>query len=383
MSNMTIRDLRATLTLNPSTGINHISQNTSNGRLFVNAGQKCCDCTAISKVVAQFFAHRRADLQMFCHSFSSWRENASGIIGSRTVIRSRIDEVTRFMNVVENAIPNQGPELYNDRNNDRNAVYLAYQRLPPHTRLLFSRIDQNYVSEFRRGLLNTREMRREMIRECQRVITYQRRLIPVVIFVSVMHQRSSPATTSEIREGRVEPHRQGGESVDGSSTLGATPQVDLRISGTLPYIQDLIPVEVHQKADAISQLKTRFANLRPPPNVPAYFNCSVSMDFMEIPVFDASHPAVQDALRAVNTPGAAAGAFATLNNRVLRHSLDKDSLEQHFTANPRTAKCPTCRHAQRNEIGNEMINRRDLLIDTALQDEILGFLRRHVPPTTG
>ena len=90
-------------------------------------------------------------------------------------------------------------------------------------------------------------------------------------------------------------------------------------------------------------------------------------EIMTIPVFDASHPAVQNALRAANAAG---GTSSALNNRDLRHAMEKDSLEAHMRSGG-TARCPTCRHPERGS----GIRRENLRIDTALQDEILQFLR--------
>jgi hypothetical protein len=111
------------------------------------------------------------------------------------------------------------------------------------------------------------------------------------------------------------------------------------------------------------------------PSVPAIYNDIITTEeFMLIPVFDASHPSVQVALRAANSPGATTDARNALENRVHRHILDKDSMEGVIRANPHTAVCPTCRHHVRG-----MIRRENLRIDTALQDQMLQFLRNAVP----
>lgn len=134
--------------------------------------------------------------------------------------------------------------------------------------------------------------------------------------------------------------------------------------GTVRYVQNAIPADVQTKANEINRLKPIFEALRPTPAVPLIYNDPIGMEILAIPVFDASHPAVQNALRN--------GESTRINNRDLRHILEKDSLEAHIAAGHSwaPAKCHICRHPDHGGIRRE-----NLRIDTALQDEILQFLR--------
>lgn len=154
-------------------------------------------------------------------------------------------------------------------------------------------------------------------------------------------------------------------------------QALLSVPGTIPYSQYSIPADVQDKADEIARLSTQFEALTNHPPIPQHFICPVTLSgLMKIPVFDASHRAVENAMRAASALGAGPEAQTALNNRDIRHILDKDSIESHFTAHPHSynpAKCPTCRHPEHGGMRRE-----NLRIDTALQDEILSFLRAAV-----
>ena len=132
--------------------------------------------------------------------------------------------------------------------------------------------------------------------------------------------------------------------------------------GTVPYDLNNIPAEIQTKADEITALIERFENL--PDDVaegiavPEGYRCPISQEFMAIPIFDCSHPGIN---------------ADNIANRNLRHLFDKTSLERVYAARV-TLNCPTCRYPE-----NERTDHANLRIDTALQDEILEFLRRNVP----
>jgi hypothetical protein len=149
----------------------------------------------------------------------------------------------------------------------------------------------------------------------------------------------------------------------------AAPVADPDIPGAVAYVRDRIPDEIQQKADEIAQLRRRFEAMEDPPDVPNEYEDPIMREIMTIPVFPASHPQMRNGLNALRAALRAGGAEATeaLNaNRALRHTMEKDSLEQIMRASP---LCPACRH---------QINRNSLRIDTQLQDEILEYLRRTV-----
>lgn len=370
-----------------------------NGRLVVNAsGSDCLDfITSIPKTISAFFVHRYADFRMFWRSYSS--------MGSGTTPREverRINELTQLIMVIESC------------GNDRNAVNLRFQRLSAQTRNILFYFDQSYVDEFVRDPSMMQEIRAEMIRECERAIAFQRQLSVVNTFyrlfsgnyfrgndtpVSTTADATTSSTSSSFPPRPVEEPRVPVTNADHqddfawndlsdvvlrapnardavTTQVGRPPRgahgFNLNVPGTVPYVQNAVPVGVQRKADEINTLKALFEQLPNPPAVPAiYQDIIMAEDFMALPVFDASHPFVQAALNAASS----SGATTALNDRNLRHLFDRDALEAHIRGGTTwaPAKCPRCRHPADGGI------RRDYLrIDTALQDEILVFLRNAV-----
>lgn len=358
---------------------------TLNGRLVVNAGNDCFDyLTSLPKTIGKFFTDLYADCHMFFRAYSSM----GGGTSSRTIDR-RINEITQFMTAIETC-GTQG-----------NAVRDRFQRLSPQVRDLFFYVDLNYINEFVRN--PSQEAADEMIRECDQIIIFQRQLTAVNAFYRIFGGGGgqTPVTTlggtttgvTRPRYPREEPIT---DSFDWYDWIGrvfygdfrpsppgvtipyrrdrepgtTTHAFNLNIPGTVAYDQNAIHVTVQQKADEIIRLRGQFAALSSPPAVPAIYNDIIlGDDFMAIPVFDASHPAIQNAL--------SAGATTAINNRDFRHLFDKDALEGHIRAGNSwaPAKCPTCRHP-----ADGGIRRQYLRIDTDLQDEILLFLRTAVGP---
>jgi hypothetical protein len=344
-----------------------------NGRLVVNAGNSCC-LTSIPKMINRFFTHRHADVCMFFRSYNSM----SGGTTLRDINR-RINEITQLVTVIETCGDNRG------------AVRARFQRLSPQIRDLFFYVDQNYMDEFVRDPSKAQEMAQEMIRECDQVIHFQRQLTAVNAFYRLFgggttdgvttrrQHRQEP--TSDFRWddwwARIFPDAFHPRRVDDRSPATTTYAFNfLNVPGTVPYIQNAIPADVQRKADEINSLKGQFIELRNPPPVPDIYNDIImGEDFMALPIFDASHPAVQNALSAASA--LAPSAISAVFNRDLRHLFDKDALEAHIRTGTSwaPAKCPTCRHPTDGGIRREFLR-----IDTALQDEILQFLRTALRP---
>jgi hypothetical protein len=369
--------------------------------LVVKAGNGCCEwLSTIPHTIRQFFIHAYADVRMYYRAFSS--------MGSGTTpreIERRVNEVTQFLTVIENNTDSAVTSW------DFNGVKNRYQRLSPQVRDLFFTVDQNYINEFggNHPLRPAQVMREEMIRECNRVISFQRQLTSVNHFYRLFSGRGNqpgemgrtePATSSsdgrrprphlpdpdlddarpweDIFEGFLGGRRRGGAGeVTTSNTTGTSMHsLDLNVPGTVQYAQNAIPQDVQDKADEINRLSQQFAVLRSPPVVPTIFNDTImSNDFMAIPVFDASHPEVQERLRAANAPGATTAARDALEERTNRHPYDKDALEAQIRAGTSwaPAKCYLCRHPADGGIRREYLR-----IDTALQNQILQFLRNAV-----
>jgi hypothetical protein len=343
-----------------------------NGRMVVNAGDDCFDCiTSIPKMIGKFFTQRYADCIMFFRAYTSM----GGGTTSRAIDR-RVNEVTQFMTVVETCGAN------------RNTVRDRFQRLSPQVRHLFFNVDQNYIDEFIRN--PSQETLDEILRECNQVIIFQRQLTAVNTFYRMfvgIGGHTSVTTVGSTTTHRQEPISDdfpwydwvGGFLPDGfrprppgitvvwghSEPATSTHAFNLNVPGTVAYDQNAIPPVVQQKADEITRLRGQFAGLRNPPPIPLIYNDIImAEDFMAIPIFDASHPTVQNAL--------SSGATTAINNRDIRHLFDKEALEGHIRAGSSwsPAKCPSCRHPEHGGI-----RRQYLRIDTALQDEILQFLR--------
>lgn len=337
---------------------------TLNGRLVVNSN-RCYDCImSIPKTISSFFRHRYADMQLF---FRAFRPLVYGTLTSSHETRRRIDEVNQL--ITDLFLAN-----FENSENNRSAVAARFQQLTPAVRDLFFYVDQNYIDEFVRNPSRTEEMAREMAREAERVITFQRQTASVTAFYRMfIGMREEPAATTDPidvvtthdRGHRQYPDRRVPRDDDAvTPTVNTNTTIDgisLAIPGTIAYVQNAIPDDVQNKANEIARLKARFAG-----GIPDAYKDPVALDFIEVPVFDASHPRVQLSLR-----------VDTLDSRASRHVIDKDSLEGHIqtgtTWSP--AKCILCRHPEDGGIRREYLR-----IDTALQDEILNFLRARVGP---
>ncbi len=282
-------------------------------RLTAQEGTPFCKwIQTAAKKVKTFFEHRFADFRMLVKAF-----NARGVSDETVVQRMR--DVDLLVNVIGTAHLCAG-----SINGDLNLIKQQFLRLSPDTRQLFYNLEE-YTDKG-----GTPE---EMLRECRQVLYFQK-----------------------IFSGRVFTFKP-------RLTPGPIP-------GTFKYEGHNIPAEVQEKADEINRLKAQFALLTHPPRIPDLYKDPVMLECMSFPVFDSSHPAVQNALNN--------GTSTTLNDRNLRHLMDKQSMESLFSGPGWVApRCPNCRHP---EVGR--INRDDLFIDTGMQDEILQFLRNAVAGET-
>lgn len=362
-------------------------------RLCSNMPQSCCEyLERIPKIVGEFLAHRYADTRMFIRAFSS-------IFGSttRSEIERRIYEIHQFRAYVE------------DYQNTGQRVNRQFERLSPQAQSLFFYTNTDYMTQLRHAndTIITLPIRSEIMRECDRIISFQRMLIIVNTFYRAFTRSGGSSHSGAVSSafgateavssasgateegfgfgslwhrifgfGGMPVPREGGEEAVSTGTVPAAtlPGVDLNIPNTVPYVRNSIPADVQRKANEIDGLRARFAGVRP-----NAFEDIAMADFISIPVFDASHPMVQTGLAglraALTTPGADIRA-ALSNHRNGRHLVDKDSLEAHIAAGSSwaPAKCMLCRHPEHGGIRREALR-----IDTGLQDEILEFLRANVP----
>lgn len=227
-------------------------------------------------------------------------------------------------------------------------------------------------------------LRQELIRECDRAIFFQRTLSVVNIFYNTFGlntHSSSPATTVDT-------------SADGpvifwinQSIIPRAYWLDLLFKkdgptayeGTVKYNSFRIPRIIIEKGREIKTLINQFEQLQELVDnlgsegaeesedkffdVPELYKDYMN-EIMLIPVFDASHPDIQDQLA---TP---AGAIAIASDaRLKRHAMDYRNFEHQFRSESWSlddVRCAICRHA---------IKRENMLIDTVLQDDILNFLK--------
>lgn len=345
--------------------------------------QGCCDqVMKIPKAIGTFIVHRYADTRLFFRSFCS-------MFGSTTSseIDRRVREIRGFNRVMQNpAVTGQ-------------AANAEFERLSSESRSLLFYADASYITQFQneRDPARAEVIRLEIVRECAQVISFQRMLTCInTFFRSFSGGEAAPSTRPhdetpshslwETLARLFGLMRRSGTQVRAVPATpdpvgtpgGAVPNVDLNIPNTVPYVQDGIAAQIQAKAEEIIQLRSRFTSA-----IPAeykHYECPASADFMAIPVFDASHPAVQAGLPNLRTALAVGSGAAVLqDHRNVRHTIDKDSLEGQIAAGTSyaPAKCMLCRHPEHGGI-----RRGVLRIDTALQDEILQYLRSAVPATS-
>jgi hypothetical protein len=318
-----------------------------------NAADHCFNwMESLSKWMGHFLIRRYADFHMF---FRSCRSMVGGT--TQRDIDFRIYQITQLIVDIEHC------------GNNRNAVKERFQSFSPQIRDLFFYVDQNYIDAFvNNDSLQAHEEAEEIIRECKQIISFQHQLSVVnTIYRMFCERRRTTRTFRDSgggvihspRSPRPEPETPGG--------------INVNIPGTIPYVQGGIPEAIQNKANQINRLKEAFADLHHRPVVPSIYNDIIMEEgCMEIPLFDASHPVIQNALAAAAAPGATAETIAAVNDRSIRHFFDKEVLEEHMRIRS-SPKCPLCRHPEDGAIDPE-----HLRIDTDLQDQIFQFLTRAV-----
>lgn len=216
----------------------------------------------------------------------------------------------------------------------------------------------------------------------------------------IMPHVVNPLISAEVLNGRATTHRTNANGVDLNIPGTILYQTDLppevstyktdarrRGEGTRvrqtrigKYIHDqMIPEGIKNKAKKIEELSKQLDSLDNPPDIPELYQCCANRSIMEIPVFDASHRPIQDALKETKAPD---GTMRMLDNRALRHCMDVSSLEslmqETTTSDPKF--CPTCRHPKVADDLNIYpgIQRENMVIDVELQEEILLWLEAAV-----
>jgi hypothetical protein len=220
--------------------------------------------------------------------------------------------------------------------NQADASLGVYRRLSFQVREQFYCVDQTLITSFHReqNPVAKQELKEEIVRECKQLISF--------------HQLLALFWPPTITEYQSRPH-EAEQSWEYPLNSSNPSSIELDIFGTVPYRADAIPSDVETKSREIERL-----SLVCKKEIPEKYKDQISDIPFLIPVFDASHPSVQK----------------DLHNRNYRHHMDKESLEALY-ASKRTAPtlCPECRHPMK---------RKNLRIDTELQDEILMWLQGNV-----
>lgn len=345
----------------------------------------------VAQAIGTFFAHRVADLAMFGTAFGYMATTAT----TPADINRYIQELAVFANAVNRYVVNYryanagANDLPNEDTNLRN----AFAAMSPDTRGLLYQVDARMVNRMIYSQMSQKnEYLEEIMRECNAAISLQHNLAFINDLFrccsgdgstsSASSPASAPSTTATSTGSATQPVT---IAPPGPVSFPIVPEhvhgVIVNIPGTVAYEEHRIPPFVQQKADEIERLRDNFDQLPPAsrPVVPDIFNDAFSgQDFMLIPIFDASHPDLQNALRAACMPGATAAdaAVAPLNNRDLRHIYEAEGLIRAYLGpygHGGAARCPACRHPDPRQV-----DRDHLRIDTELQDEILLFLRNAV-----
>lgn len=153
-------------------------------RMSVHGGNDCSDCVqAVCKVIGNFFSHRYADFRMFWRAYSSM-----GGTTTTADIHRRIDEVNQFRTVLTNPNNQRVGTVQRARN--------SFIQLSSETRSLFYYVDDQYIQRYI-NVTGTEftNMRHEILRECEQVISYQRTLTSVNVFFQRFSGRTPPLST--------------------------------------------------------------------------------------------------------------------------------------------------------------------------------------------
>ena len=269
------------------------------------------------------------DYQLFKRAFFSM-----GYAATPADIQKNIAELTSFRNSLQNSQPIMDYEAHIET-------------------LLDSIFSSREI--FGNGL--TERFRKELIRECNVAIFFQRTLSVVNTFYKKFNingkwvnqflgDTPSPFPTGTIRYNN-----------------NALP------AGTVKYVLNSIPPLIFAKAQEIATLRDRFDDLVAAVKAsggklecpPEYIDYNEII--MKIPVFSAMHPRARESSMSVTE-----AASIESSKRGWRHAIDSQTFEGQFRA--ALHNCSYC--------NRPIMNRDNMLIDTDLQDQILAYLRKEL-----
>lgn len=284
--------------------------------------------SSIPRSILNFFSHSYADIRMFIRALNSMRNGTTS-----EMIVERIERIREYRIALLNCRGDQ----------TRLQRYADAFHLDPIKDLFF------YAdSESVRGLSRMNDFsqiqqtRKEIIREFDTAISFQHTAVAVYTFFW-------------------------GRMASSTSYFG--------IPGTYPYAYTphRLLSTIYRRAHEITRLREVFAARNIQVQIPDRFKCSFSGKILSFPLFDPMHPEIQRALQQRNE--------TAIGDRNVRHYMEAEDFENHMTqltppTDRVTGHCPRCQQ----QGSNQDVTRAPLLIDTALQYEILEFLREAVTP---
>ena len=210
-------------------------------------------------------------------------------------------------------------------------------------------------------------MKQILIYECDLAISYQQTLTLVNTFYHAFKDFGAflgtliPHSASPVAESlEIIPYAPDSIPSDIQVKVLAIGRLNEQYALAREYEEMMGKARVHYKAseddikkiDAMPQLPHEM------PSMPENYVCIISMDCMSMPVFDRSHPELQEALKNASV----------FNERRLQHYIDHTSYEN-LQSQRAMPDCPACR---------KTYDQRSMMIDKAFQAEILEFLQSAV-----
>ncbi|MBS0620175.1 MAG: hypothetical protein JSS61_01785 [Verrucomicrobia bacterium] len=261
-------------------------------------------CSSITTSIGHFFYYRYADLRLTLRAV--WSVFCCPSLGAA----GRVEALTQFY------------ALLGSYQSTNETLLRAYRELPPAVKnLLFDTTEHNIDRLFKTVGQARSELISTMQRDCHRALLLQKCFFPFLCL-----RKKAPVRISVI-------------------------------PGAFHIRKRNIPAEVCERAAEIRALKQqwdeRYSDLMTAPEIPGELQDHMAQ-FMEIPVFDASHPQIIKALKNQD--------LDAISNLAIRHTVDLAAMEGNIRDHGR---CYTCRHRHRTD---------QMFIDVPLQQRILKYL---------
>lgn len=367
--------------------------------------EDCCSfvgniCNKAVSEIGVFFTHLCIDVKMLWQAVACL---ARGVTQEEVDLRQQ--RLSQFLSLIQQTDPNGIiPPA------QQGQIRRVFDRLPEDVHFLLH-IDRDYIQRFlaASNVEEMAQMREEIIRQSELALSYHERLGILNAMIYRLRNPSEHESVAETsvtnptpmprwdwrdlmrrlmgRRGETSPDDEVAQARSVLSSITApddAPVINLNILGTAPYHVPLSP-QVLTNQQEIIRLKTLYDDMIDAGEtisasraVGAECQCLIMREFMEIPIFDASHPQVQTDISRTD--------LSPIDRFTHRHHVDKSSYEHMVGAN-RTAgnpnRCPQCRHPDGapGRAGNRNIIHDHLRIDVELQRHIIAELKKAVGET--